>query len=92
MSRSIIVIFRRWRSGNRSIIALFPDDIVDDRGSCNSYEHNGQHGPADYASVLTATLPVASEDAECQALIKELENQGYELDIRTRRPAMWRKS
>ncbi|WP_240058001.1 hypothetical protein [Bacteroides uniformis] len=69
------VIFRK--SGKGEIIALFPslpwsrnDNMV------TSYMHMGQHGPADYAGVLTVTTP--ARQTEFRGLLEELELLGYD--------------
>lgn len=73
------VVFRKWNNGD--IIALFPQvpgGVSDD--TCNSYEHVGQHGSADYFSVVTRTRPAT--DAEAADLKAELESIGYVLDVK----------
>lgn len=76
-----VVVFRRWRAFGQSVIALFPEDV--DEGFCNSYEHVGQHGLADYPGVIRKTTPATPE--EYADLKTELESIGYNLDVRTRR-------
>lgn len=72
-----LVIFRRWRDSD-VIIALFPELPSDYEGRiCDSYEHVGQHGGADYHGVVQATRPVTDEDAN--DLIAELTRIGYRL-------------
>lgn len=75
----VLVIFRRWGGNNGGgIIALFPSQPADYEGRyCDSYEHVGQHGGADYHGVIQATKPVSLEDAA--DLIQELERIGYRL-------------
>jgi len=70
------VVYRRWNNGD--IIALFPELPSDYQGwYCDSYEHIGQHGGADYYAVIQATRPVSVEDAA--PLARELERIGYVL-------------
>ncbi|MBM3740829.1 MAG: hypothetical protein FJW39_34215 [Acidobacteria bacterium] len=72
-----VVIFRRWRDTG-SIIALFPELPSDYQGYfCDSYEHVGQHGGADFHGVVQATRPVSIDQAE--DLIAELTRIGYKL-------------
>jgi hypothetical protein len=90
MSDKTTVIFRVWdkRDGG-GVIALFPHlpGTVFDSRSCMSYEHVGQHGPADLAGVISRTRPATPEEYE--PLRRELERApyNYELDIRERTPA-----
>jgi len=72
-----VVLFRRWKdSGN--VIALFPEIPADLNGRyCLSYEHVGQHGAADFHSVVQQTLPVTSK--RCADLAQELTEIGYDL-------------
>lgn len=72
------VIFREWPSGD--IIALFPYDISL-HYHCSSYEHVGQHSPADYDLVISKTKPAKN----FAALKKELEGLGYRLRVIKRR-------
>lgn len=72
-----VVVFRRWRDCG-DIIALFPEipaDLFSDL--CEAYEHESQHGGANYWSVIQQTLPVNVEEAA--ALAEELERVGYNL-------------
>ena len=58
-----LVVFRRWKDCG-SIIALFPEIPADLAGRyCESYEHVGQHGGADYYCVIQATEPVELHEA-----------------------------
>lgn len=82
-----IVVFRRWRARPRTIIALFPGEPADRNGyMCESFEHVGQHGHADYQGVIAATDPVRPD--EYASLRRELEGAPYRytLDIRSRAP------
>ena len=88
-----IVIFRKWKSsehisGLGDIIALFPELPADIGASCASFEHFGQHGAADYNSVIRRTVPATPE--EYADLKAELEgpNYGYILTILKR--AHWK--
>ena len=72
------VVFRVWNHGHGKgdVIALFPD-IDAGSGLCQSYEHVGQHGGADYQVVLKRTrLATVAEYAD---LKHELEERGYVL-------------
>jgi hypothetical protein len=79
-----IVILRRWRGQYRSIIALFPE-MREGPGTINSYEHVGQHGEANYQSVLDRTDPVRFDDPEAATLLDELRMIGYRPLLRQRR-------
>lgn len=72
------VVFRVWP--NQNVIALFPYEPFDRIGLfCDSYEHIGQHGAADYLGVLSATRPATKD--EYADLYAELESIGYVLDV-----------
>ena len=77
------VVFRTWRKGG-TVLALFPG-IDAGNGMCQSYEHVGQHGGADYAHCIAQTRPATlAEYAELQA---ELCARGYDdLRVCRRRP------
>lgn len=71
------VVFRRWRGGG-GVIALFPELPANIHGIyCDSYEHVGQHGGADYPGVVRQTAPASPE--ESAALAAELTRIGYRL-------------
>lgn len=76
-----VVVFRVWKDSG-SVIALFPNEDSG-QGFCDSYEHVGQHGGADYQGVIAATRPATPNEA--QDLLKELRQIGYKLVIRSRR-------
>lgn len=84
-----IVIFRKWKeSSGEGIIALFPELPADNDGFyCDSYEHVGQHGAADYSGLMRTTVP--AKPSECLNLATELRRIGYKLVVRHRvSPAM----
>lgn len=68
------VIFRTFKDGS-GVIALFPYDIQDTHGSCQSYMHIGQHGSADYNAVISITKP--STNGGIEPLKKTLISLGY---------------
>lgn len=74
------VVFRRWRTGSREVIALFPElpasVIYPDH--CVSYVHFGQHGPASPDLVMQNTEPVSRAAKDCEELYQELLGQGYD--------------
>lgn len=81
------VVFRKWyrkKDGN-GVIALFPDEHEHRPGTVLSYEHHGQHGAADYTSVIARTKPATAE--EYAALKKELEGYPFHYDLVVRRKA-----
>jgi hypothetical protein len=72
-----IVVFRKWKDGF-GVIALFPEIPTDLYGRyCESYEHVGQHGGADYQGVIMNTRPANVE--ESADLAEELQIIGYDL-------------
>lgn len=86
MSEKTVVIFRVWNkdvAAPGSVIALFPELPSDGAGLyCLSYEHMGQHGAADYDSVMARSRPAL--EAEYAPLKRELEGRGYDLVVRQR--------
>jgi hypothetical protein len=84
-----MVIFRVWKptaDDTQGVIALFVCDVDADRPYlCNSYEHVGQHGMADYNHVISRTRPATPADAI--DLADELKDRGYMLSTRRRRPS-----
>lgn len=74
-----VVVFRRFKKGG-DLIALFPAEINYSEGHCESYQHVGQHGSADYAHCISRSIPVSA--AEYAPLKRELESIGYDLTIR----------
>ena len=66
------VVFRKW---NDSIIALFPYEIENNKGSISSYQQIGQHGAADYSGIMENSSPAT--EAEYSELKKELESYPY---------------
>ncbi len=78
-----IVIFRRWRSDPKSVIAFFPEIPSDANGyRCESFMHMGQHSGADFEGCVSATKPVSKYDPEVVALMRELTGRGYNLEVR----------
>ncbi len=76
------VIFRRWKDGQKDIIAIFPELTgTCDKFTCSSYQRIGQHGACDPTGLINTTTPVNSADPDCQSLIKELTAIGYNLQI-----------
>ena len=75
------VVFRKWPNGG--ILALFPQED-EGQGCCLSYEHVGQHGPADYAGCIAATT--WATPYEYAPLFDELSSIGYRLKVYKRRP------
>jgi hypothetical protein len=80
-----IVVFRVFKDDN-SVLALFPEESQYPNGECDSYQHVGQHGAADYKHCIAVTRP--AKLSEYAPLKKELELLGYDLSVKTR----WRKS
>jgi hypothetical protein len=78
-----VAVFRKWRAYPHEVIALFPE-IEARSGFCESYEHVGQHGGAQYEIVNRLTVPATPD--EYASLKSELESIGYRLDVKLRRP------
>jgi hypothetical protein len=80
------VIFRKFRQGD--IIALFPMINADNKpGHFQSYQHIGQHGAASRDLMQAYTIP--ARDQGYRELKAELENIGYNLDIKKRVNKYW---
>lgn len=81
------VVFRFWYV-SKDVIALFPDTW--EYGFCDSYEHIGQHGDADYNGIISHSRPATPEEYEY--LKQELESYpyGYNLKVLQRRPSRFR--
>jgi len=78
-----VVIFRKDRDGFKDCFALFPEDPADCLGIyCSCFQHVGQHSSADYFGCIANSHP--AKPAEYADLQKELEQRGYDLDIRQR--------
>jgi len=82
------VIFRTSRDRSREVLAIFPELPSDVQGyHCTFYAHIGQHGGGDRHGLIYSSRPALPSEAE--ALRKELESIGYQLDICQRvTPAM----
>ncbi len=79
-----MVIFRRYRTGAKEILALFPE-VDAGHGLCSSYIHVGQHGAAEYTYVVGLTTLAKLTDPDVIELKTELESLGYRLVVRRRR-------
>ena len=78
-----IVIFRKDRDGDKACFALFPELPADYHGRyCTCFQHVGQHCAADYRGCVANSHP--AKPVEYADLQTELEQRGYELDIRRR--------
>lgn len=74
------VIFRVFKTGE--VIAIFPEELGNSNyWTCNSYMHVGQHGACD-PEIISTTRPASPKEYE--SLKAELENIGYNLDIKKR--------
>jgi excisionase family DNA binding protein len=82
------VVFRKWHGEGGGILALFPEIPADIHGHhCQSYQHVGQHGGADYSLCIGKTT--AATPGEYADLKEELESIGYRLEVVNRiTPAM----
>lgn len=89
------VIFRKYKpirrlyNGGDNIVAIFPEEPgTYEPWTCMVYEHIGQHGQADYRTMIELTT--AAKPEEYANLLAELKSIGYDdLEIRQRSsPAM----
>jgi len=71
------VIFRKFKDGNKEVIAIMPHQVCDTTGGVESYMHVGQHGACDYKGLLKTTK--LATPTESLALYTELEKLGYNL-------------
>ncbi len=78
-SERIQVVLRAWENGD--IIALFPYVLHDSQHHCLSYERIGQHGGANYDSVVCRTKPVNFTDQKAQVMLSELRRIGYDPQV-----------
>lgn len=75
------VVFRKDKKDPTEIIALFPEEPADYTGNeCLAYAHIGQHFAANYRLAISTTEP--ANEKEFLNLQKELEDIGYNLEIR----------
>lgn len=72
------VIFRKFKNGD--IIALFPYEIENYHGDCQSYMHIGQHSGANYWGCVAKSKPARL--SEYTPLMQELVSIGYNLRVR----------
>jgi hypothetical protein len=94
MEELTVVVFRKWRdtkAAGNGVIALFPCQSIGARPFCESFEHIGQRGAADYDMVMKRTRPATP--AEYEPLKRELESAPYDyrLTVRARRPGKPRR-
>lgn len=82
LRESVKVIFRKFKKDG-DIIALFPHIEADNSGNCQSYQHIGQHGAADYNYCMKISNAATKE--EYQALKTELEGIGYIVEVRLKK-------
>lgn len=81
----VAVVFRKWRD-NGDILALFPEIPAKNQGyDCESFEHIGQHSPADYMGCIKRTRPALPH--EYAALKAELEGAPYHYNLVVRQRA-----
>lgn len=76
------VIFRTIKEDGQ-VIAVFPHVPFDFNGNMTSYMHIGQHSASSYPFYRDCTVP--SEKSAYKALKRELEDLGYNLQVRKRR-------
>ena len=71
------VVFRVFRNGG-DVIALWPA-VLTNKHYCQSYQHIGQHGPADYNGLISITR--LASPVEYAELLKELRRLGYSPNV-----------
>ena len=78
--------FRKYKEGD--VIALFPND---DEGNykVGSYQHVGQHSPADYQGVIRSTKPALPH--EYADLKHELTGHPYHYNVEPRKKFIRRR-
>jgi hypothetical protein len=83
-SADVVVVFRVFTGADGGdVIALMPHVKGDVFGRyCQSYQHIGQHGSADYAGCILRSRPATP--AEYAPLLAELESIGYGVLVRVR--------
>ena len=90
----VIVVFRVFTGKDGGdVVALFPELPADNAGRyCESYQHIGQHGGADYEGLMRHGTRPATVD-ESAALEKELRAAPYHyrLDVRHCAPRGYRE-
>ena len=77
------VIFRKFKQGGE-IIALFPYEICDNHGNCESYMIVGQHSAANYQLVIQNSWPV-HDPFDYSDIKAELMGLGYRLKVQQKR-------
>ena len=78
------VVLRVWRTDPADVFALFPAIPASASGyECQSYQHRGQHGAADYDLCIRKSRPARAQEAA--DLLRELRRIGY-------RPKMIRRA
>lgn len=56
------VVFRTWKRGEATVVALFPDTLNGD--DILVYEHEGQHSTTSKESVIKTTRPATVDEWE----------------------------
>jgi len=79
------VLYRRYRSGNKEVLAIFLYTIyIDYKGlpATSCYQHVGQHGYGYHHIMIRQTVPANFADPDVQELHEELQNHyGYNLRV-----------
>lgn len=71
-----LVMIRVWRTDPNDVFALFPAIPATTTGrECQSYQHVGQHGAADYDLCIRKSRPAHRQEAA--NLLRELQKIGY---------------
>ena len=80
-----LVVFLEFLSKEGGgIIAVFPEQVVDERGNVNCYQHIGQHGGCNMDALLRLTSFVGvwpHQSNEVKDLWNELTDRGYRLRL-----------
>jgi len=86
------VIFRRFNSDNKEVIAIFPG-IFWTATNVMSYMHVGQHSGCYYWGIIDKTSLIKDlNELNVKALKKELERLGYNLKVVTKMTVKHRRA
>lgn len=80
------VIFRRFITGDRQVIALMPDTAADRFSSCKSFMHVGRFARDNYTMTMNQTDAVDHRDQDVVDLVSEMTGMGYRLKVVLRFP------
>jgi hypothetical protein len=82
------VIFRRYRTGQKEVFAIFPESY-EGRYMVSMYQHVGQHGQGAYSDLISISVPAKMQELDTQHLLCELQDIGY-THLAIRKRFIWR--